>query len=607
MAPELTPDSLRSARFRTALRGADQSEVKNLLEAAAAEIEALQEQKDRLVSRLGEFAEHDLKSEFEKVGNEITEVLEAARQAAETMRERATLDAARWRSEAMAESEKVRKDAKNDAEALRGDAWTTGTDLLNQASAEVKRTTQQAERNAITITGEAEREAHRLVSAARREAEDLVRTATMDAEKLNVDAQKAHDQMIDDAIRQAEASQERTRALEQRREELMEELDAVRATLSQLEGTLEAKRDDLSFSRTPDSSVKVVPSSPSPSEPTTDPTPKNWTPGETVRVVRPSDRDVDEFDIDAPIAPPRKAPAPAEAVEAVESEAPPGEEPVAEEPEPAPTPTPDETATAEPARAEPAPESPSKDEVGALFASLREPGTATPSEDPAEVPSSTNETEPEPASDVAADEPKTVLSIDDELLENRDSVLLPITNRALRGTKRAITEAQNIALDSLRTDTSWAPDKKTLTDILRAEIVALWAESYSAGHHMAEALSGAKLKRPATPRSDAAETFGADLASSLESELGSSGDGQRERQSAASRVFRGWRTDESERRIRELALRGYHRGLIDSGKGFATTWVPAGTPCTSCKIAAKDPASNLPPVHTGCECSVTIS
>lgn len=602
MAPELTPDSLRNARFRTALRGADQSEVKDLLEAAAAQIEALQEQKDRLASRLGEFAERDLKTEFEKVGNEITEVLEAARQAAETMRERATLDAARWRSEAMAESEKVRKDAKNDAEALRGDAWTTGTDLLNQASAEVKRTTQQAERNAITITGEAEREAHRLVSAARREAEDLVRTATMDAEKLNVDAQKAHDQMIDDAIRQAEASQERTRALEQRREELMEELDAVRSTLSQLEGTLEAKREDLSLSRTPDSSVKVVPSGPVTSERTAEPPPQNWSPGETVRVIHPPDREPELVPTAPPsVAPKEKAP-PQEAEETVEVVEAPA---VVAEPEPAADP--DESgATAD--LTEPAPVSappPSKDEVGELFASLREPGSVAPVDEDGELPAG-GEPEPQPA-ETRADEPKTVLSIDDELLENRDSVLLPISNRALRGTKRAITEAQNIALDSLRTESSWLPDEKALTDILRAEIVALWAESYSAGHHMAEALSGAKLKRPSTPSSDAAETFGAALASSLESELSASGDGQRERQSAASRVFRGWRTDESERRIRELALRGYHRGLIESGKGFAATWVPAGTPCTSCRIAAKDPAANLPPVHTGCECSVTIS
>lgn len=566
------------------------SEVTELLDAVAVELEALQEQRDRLASRLGEFAERDLKSEFEKVGREVTEVLEAARQAADTMRERASLDASRWRSEAMAETEQLRKDAKNDAEALRGDAWTTGTDLLNQVLAEVRRLGQQAERDAITITGEAEREAHRLVSTARREAEDLLRAATMDAEKMAADAAKSRDVMIEEARKQAEASQERTRALELRREELMKELDAVRATLGQLEGTLEAKREDLNLSRSTESTVKVVPAASRPSEPPSPP--KTWEPGETVRVIRPADES------EPPVISP--VPDPEPIVETV-----PAEPLAADEGGDAESPT-DVEATEEVVLPEDTPPIPDRDDVGALFASLKSPEEVAQTQAGGASPDLIRSSTPAEESP-AVPAPETELTLDDDLLESRDAALLPIANRALRGVKRAVTEAQNIALDSLRTDSSWVPDQSELVEILRADLIALWAESYSAGHHMAESLTGAKLKRRDTPSNDSAQEFASDLKAALEKELAASGDGQRERQSAASRVFRGWRTDESERRVRELSLRGYHRGLVESASSSKVVWVPSGKPCSACREAAKDPASQLPPVHAGCECSVTIS
>jgi hypothetical protein len=118
---------------------------------------------------------------------------------------------------------------------------------------------------------------------------------------------------------------------------------------------------------------------------------------------------------------------------------------------------------------------------------------------------------------------------------------------------------------------------------------------------------GTKLKRKDTPSSDAAESFGEDLAEAVSNALIQAGDGQRERQSATSRVFRGWRTDEAERRVRELALTGYHRGLTDSmGEEAALEWVANGTPCSACRAASSDPGSHLPPVHAGCECTLVV-
>ena len=88
----------------------------------------------------------------------------------------------------------------------------------------------------------------------------------------------------------------------------------------------------------------------------------------------------------------------------------------------------------------------------------------------------------------------------------------------------------------------------------------------SVSHAVAERMSGSKLKRPATPASDADVKFAADLAGAVTRALEKAGDGQRERQSAASRVFRVWRSDEAERRVRDIALRGYEAGLEASRK-----------------------------------------
>ena len=190
-------------------------------------------------------------------------------------------------------------------------------------------------------------------------------------------------------------------------------------------------------------------------------------------------------------------------------------------------------------------------------------------------------------------------------IEEREVRLLPISNRALRGVKKAVTEAQNVALDSLRTDESWGPDEKSLADTMRADLIGLWAESYAAGHAVAEEMTGERLKRPDTPHSDAADDFGAALANAIDGALTEAGTGLRERQSAASRVFRGWRSDEAERRIRELALRGYHSGITESvGADARLEWVSAGTPCSACSEASSEPAANLPPIHAGCGCTL---
>ena len=128
------------------------------------------------------------------------------------------------------------------------------------------------------------------------------------------------------------------------------------------------------------------------------------------------------------------------------------------------------------------------DDVGALFASLRGSPQAhdhcshrnqTPEVEEVEA-----EVSPQPV-DAA---PRS------EFIEERDARLLPITNRALRGVKKAVTDAQNVALDSLRIDDTWHPESQVLAEMMQADLKGLWAESYSAGHAAAEEMTGSKLK-----------------------------------------------------------------------------------------------------------------
>ena len=190
------------------------------------------------------------------------------------------------------------------------------------------------------------------------------------------------------------------------------------------------------------------------------------------------------------------------------------------------------------------------DDVGILFASLRgaeEEPESTVSDD----------------TQVEASQPVPVAETVD-WIEERDTRLLPIANRALRGAKKAITELQNIALDNLRTDESWRPEAAGMADALQADLIGLWAESFAAGHSVAELMTSSKIKRPKTPNSDATAEFSTDLKSAVAGALDKSGKGQRERQSAASKVFSVWRSDEAERRIRQLAIRSYELGIETS-------------------------------------------
>jgi DivIVA domain-containing protein len=577
MARDITSEDIRNVEFRTVFRGLDRAEVEDALDVAARRLTELEAETAKLKAQIEEGPRQDLSSEFESVGREVSAILQSAREAAESMRERANLDAARWRSEAMEESETARKEAAADAEALRHDAWVTGTELLEQSMANAEAMRAAAERDVLTVMGEAEREAHRLTSGARREAEDLIRNANMEAEKTAADAAKRRDEIIDRANREAATAQERTRALELRRDELLEELENVRSTLTRLEGSLDERREALDLTQYQEpSNVRVVHP---PSE-----AKEQWQLGETVRVV-PQDGGTEPDgglaeEVSDQVARMRE-PDPDRQLEPETHLEPEPETPLEPEPsperehrpEPEPEPHPQAEVTPEPAQdetsellhrvaesdhIEPENEQPEdKDDLEALFASLRGGGdtvaatvreTGVPSQQPVDQDDDGDDAEEDGTDWIAV----------------RDSRLLPITNRALRGVKKAMTEIQNQALDNLRTTDDWVPDESAIAESVHAELVAVWAESFAAGHVVAEQMGGERLKRPSTPASNADNEFASDLAKAVGSALESTGDGPRQRQSAASRVFRVWRSDEAERRIRDLAILGYELGIEKS-------------------------------------------
>jgi DivIVA domain-containing protein len=631
---EFTPDGIADRSFRTTLRGFDQSEVRLFLAQLAEATAELVAERDRLAATLQAGDAKDLQAEIELVSNEIRSVLETARSAAESMRERAAAETARWRSEAVAEAERARREAEADAEHLRTDAWTTAESLLSQVQREMTRMREEAEKESMRLVGEAEREAHRTLGTGRREAEEAVRTARMEAEKLVLDARASHDEIIEAANRKAEVAQERTRALEQRRDELRRELDSVRAAIAAVETELDERREAL----------VLTTSAPEPVSP--DPV-GQWVPGETVRVVRPGHAEAGTGELPVVSEPrPRPDPTPelrvlspdelhtrqhpstdqrvptqdAEILSTPEDIPPVPEQPDLAEEAPAghthdeaaesPTVVPEDVAPVVEetlAHDQPGALAEPKEEIAdvdGLFARLREPVSSepsahsnratTPAEAPAEVPG--------PAA--------STRTLDADPFDVRDTLLLPVTNRALRNIKRQLTEEQNAALERIRIDhKAWEPDAEALEASLKPDLVVLAAESFAAGHSAAESLTSEKLTRPTPPPQAISGRVVAALTADLQRALedGRAHDhGVREIAADVSRVFRAWRTDESERRIRHFAYLSYNQGLVESvPDGPGVRWVVAGRGCAVCRdLGGRDAVVDPPPAHEGCACTV---
>ncbi|MDH4116158.1 MAG: DivIVA domain-containing protein [Acidimicrobiia bacterium] len=728
---DLTPDDVATREFRSGFRGYEMLEVRAFLADVAAGLSSLVSERDRLRTAL-ESAEASKSGELSPVMAEIGSVLDAAKTAAERIRAAAAEEAAGIQRAASQDAEKTRSGASADAARLVEEAAAAAEATTEDMVGRARSSLEEAESRAKRRVGEAEQEAIEIEAAARRDAEQVVRAARAEAEQVVAEAKKSGESIVAAANRESEAALQRNQELEAKRRILLDELEAVRSAISDVENKLDARRQSLGLPDDParsrdEPTPKVVPPPKKPME--------TWEPGETVRVVmpsRPGEPDpepemttfppkpevkvlsgsefarrkadleskpvVDTVDETAHAVDPAESRPPEESttIKVVRPGSPPPEpaEPiedssgavesaVAEEADPQ-SPVPEVSAEAaaekpvEPSEhdsavppgsrviAEPGepvaheeeteqePADPPQDEMAEP-----EPGVASPvaesiSYDPVVVPANPPRLqsaprivpapvsdaeqpqlfkevaplfdklrgdEPEPASPTASGRPSGPAAMERRLMatvvdpfEVRDRLLLPIGNRALRNLKRQLTEAQNVALEEVRLDdTTWEPTVDWIRNRVRADLVVLYAESFGAGHSAAEEMVGGRVPRPATPRDEVADDFAEDLVAELLqviSEGHHAGHGARQLGAALSRVFRGWRTDQSERRVRDLSLEAYHRGLVRSlqlSDEADLHWVVAGRGCATCRVAGEEmPAETLPPAHPGCECTVAI-
>jgi DivIVA domain-containing protein len=707
---DLSVEDIRNREFSPARRGYDRTEVDEFRDVVADRVASLSAELDGLRSRLEQVGltdPQDLKQEFDAIGADIQEVLQAARRTAEEMRSRAGDDAARWRSEADRDSRDLRAEADAAAIALRTAAWETGTELLEQAQESASHIIATAEQDALFIRAEAEREALRMTAEARRLGEEERRSARGEAERLLMGARDESESVLAAARQSAEAAQERARALEARRSELMKELEAARESIGQMEQEIDSRREALSMAAVSDATgMRVITGEEAHGEWSDDDTGVRLVPVARFETAEPVDADAmaDEVRklreaLTAPTTPIEEGPAASEvtaagAVDAAElaaaeaaepaaveggepaaaeaAESPPYEaaggvvvesaaaaEPTAEFGEPSP-PTPaappppprpalspdrsihaeaeapaesdldDEAAPLPSTPQEAAPASEHQDPLSDLFASLRTRPEETPAaESPPEPPPAEAEPAPvdtaadawEPAAEAEPEPPGPEVAVTDPF-ELRDRLLLPIQNRALRSVKRRLVDLQNRVLEELRVDgDGWAPQASMFRAAIADELTPVRQEAFVAGFAAAAELLGrADAPSPSgAPPPDDAPDFVAGLVTAVGEALAKAragASGAREVASAVSKVFRAWRTDEAERRVRWMARAAYHRGVAG---GLAALGVPLITavapsrPCGECPAGtgrswdpATEPPDDLPMPPASSECSASI-
>jgi DivIVA domain-containing protein len=237
MADEVTSDEIRSHRFDVVRKGYDRTQVETFLAKLARQIDTLESHIAEISSRdisLGIDDDEALAREMAAIGDEINTILEAARSAAEGMRTRATANAESWTSE-----------ADSQARTAREAAWVEGSALLESAIDEAQMMVAEAETDALRIRAEAEREAIRYTTDAKRLSEEAIGAAENEAEGILNTARAESERLTRTANQSAELAQERARALEDRRAELLVELESTRSSIGDLETEFEAKRQVL--------------------------------------------------------------------------------------------------------------------------------------------------------------------------------------------------------------------------------------------------------------------------------------------------------------------------------------------------------------------------
>jgi DivIVA domain-containing protein len=675
---EFTASEVRARSFRLTLRGFDRGEVEDYLEQVAAYVGALLQQLHQAgVTKLESGATSDAAAEYSATGDEVARILKEAREVADAMRSRAAADTAEWRQEAETETRQAMTETEAAVVQARQSAWETSTEMLDEVVAHCEAMLAGATESALLVRSEADRESSRLLTDAQRESEALVRSGREEAERLVSTARRESDKMAIGSRQQTDVAQQRVLALEERRAELMEELEHTQKVLLGIEDAPEQpqKTEELIL----ETKAEVVPRT-------------SWSEGDAVVKIVAQKRSVTSEPVDADalaaevealrgetsgpghrlgsagsstpiVSSPGKGSTPrassgagSDAASSPQAEekggdggsmptssevdeigdsgsvSPPGggctaEGGVGASSEPGPALEPVTTAESQTTELEPETE-PTPDPLAGLFNDLRSSGAAPsletqgngsvvkeaiPAQAATAVPAQGDGEQVETRdSPVAARD-----SIDPFAL--RDRLLLPVQNRALRLVKRQLVSAQNRALEELRLDESWIPDITLVDGEIGAVLGRVAEESMAAGFAAAAELLGrSDAPQPEIHVDDQTVEFTTVFveAATLSLERSrSAGAGKRETASSLSRVFRAWRTDDAERRVRFLSRRAYQRGVLDGLRAMdchQVSVIPSNRSCADCgkgsgpwPIADGPPPGTLiPPASLECSCTV---
>ena len=613
MKDETQPAAPEELAFSRSLFGYDPLEVRAFVSQMTEQLERLQGQQDSILSGNGAVGEVGVGVFIDSVVGDIAEVLEAARGASNKIRERAEHEASDMRAEAAEQAREMLASAESDAIALRKSAWDVSTEALESMKAEGARLRAAAERDALEIIGNAERKAHRKLVASRRDSENAIQAASAESDRLLGLARAKGREILRAAEDRAETVKERVSAMQKRHEELRREVEAFTAKLEGPTGSSDHNQT---------STVRIIP--PPEAESGEDeiagafdaplagasPTASSgenirrgrtvgWADGtESVRLVEmPTVRasvEVDALELADEVARMRRRTTDSVTVteagagEDLEHSGS-GEVRLAGMDSAAPS----LSVAEKPGDAAGVLEGKTRDDLAALFRELRLSQQTT-------------------AKGTVSDSPvQRVLSP----LEVYDRKLLPVTNRALRAVKRQLIDIEKEQVEALAGSTNgWEPEPSELAHPLIHVLTVMEREAFERGHTWAAELTDTRLQNPREQvDGQSIESFVSGLLGEVEGavhDARSAGETTREVTKALSRVYRLWRTDEAERRLRFLAGRSYHRGLVHglSSAGVEKYRLEVNGGCAECSLltAKVFTADEIPlvPADTDCRCVI---
>lgn len=609
-------DSARSQEmvFSRSLFGFDPLEVRAYVAKLHERLARFQAGSDHDTSGNGVAGDHDLAVAIDSTVSAVGGVLKAAREAARKIRDRAEMEASDGSAMAVLKVRKILAEAEADAFTLRKAAWDTSTELLEAAEAEGARLRTAAERDALDIIGNAERKAHRKLAAARRDSENVMQMANAECDRLMGLARGKAKEMIRTAEDRAATIHEQVPMLEKRHAELRQGIQTLR---EQSDGPTE----DSEAYRT--STVRVI----GPADPTggeseseggrrlpssgvaytedgtvlTGARSVGWADGtDSVRVVSSQTSrasvEVDAVEVAEEVARLRQT----------SSDVTDGHDPgqgdrnrgsdrgsVVQTPntDPRSPALGQSPAASEPGRGMEVSADDSADPLAALFSELRK------------------REEPPAREEKAGRDPVS------SAIELYDRKLLPVVNRAVRAVKRQLTDVQRQQIKALEQDPDgWEIQLSGFAPYLVHSVSVMQREAYERGFSAASEISGTRLPAPRGESSvGAGESFIDAVFGAVESSVRSGREAEqksREISRGVSGVYRRWRTDEAERRLRFVAGRSYHQGLM---AGFDYTDVEkfilvGGEGCQECALFAGRTltGNDIPPLplHEECRCTV---